>query len=82
MELAGISKRGDGYLRCLLIHGARSVIAHTKEPGPWLHSINARRPSTVVFVAQAAKMARTIWAITAKAQDYDKGFKSVRPQAA
>ena len=82
VKLLGISKRGDGYLRCLLIHGARSVIAHAKEPGPWLHSIKARRPSNVVFVAQAAKMARTIWAITAKAQDYDKGFKSIRPQAA
>ena len=82
VKLLGISKRGDAYLRCLLIHGARSVIAHTKEPGPWLHSIKARRPSNVVFVAQAAKMARTIWAITAKAQDYDKGFKSIRPQAA
>jgi transposase len=82
VKLLGISKRGDGYLRCLLIHGARSVIAHAKEPGPWLDSIKARRPSNVVFVAQAAKMARTIWAITAKAQDYDKGFKSIRPQAA
>jgi transposase len=82
VKLLGISKRGDGYLRCLLIHGARSVIAHAKEPGPWLQSIKARRPSNVVFVAQAAKMARTIWAITAKAQDYDKGFKSIRPQAA
>ena len=72
VKLLGISKRGDGYLRCLLIHGARSVIAHAKEPGPWLQSIKARRPSNVVFVAQAAKMARTIWGITAKAQDYDR----------
>ena len=82
MKLLGISKRGDGYLRCLLIHGARNVIAHAKEPGRWLHNIKARRPSNVVFVAQAAKMARTIWAITAKVQDYDKGFKSIKPQAA
>jgi hypothetical protein len=36
----------------------------------------------MVFVAQAAKMARTIWAITAKVQDYDRDFKSIRPQAA
>ncbi len=35
-KLLGISKRGDGYLRDLLIHGARSVVAHAKEPGPWL----------------------------------------------
>ena len=82
VRLGAISKRGDTYLRTMLIHGARSVIAHAKEPGPWLQGIKARRPSNVVFVAQAAKMARTIWAITAKAQDYDKGFKSTRPQAA
>lgn len=82
VRLGAISKRGDTYLRTLLIHGARSVIAHAKEPGPWLQEIKARRPSNVVFVAQAAKMARTIWAITARAQDYDKGFKSVRPHGA
>jgi transposase len=84
VRLGAISKRGDTYLRTMLIHGARSVIAHAKEPGPgpWLRDIKARRPSNVVFVAQAAKMARTIWAITAKAQDYDKGFKSTRPEAA
>jgi len=34
-----------------------------------------------VVVAQAAKMARTIWAVTAKEQDYQRGFQSVRPQA-
>ena len=82
VRLGAISKRGDTYLRTMLIHGARSVIAHAKEPAPWLQGIKDRRPSNVVFVAQAAKMARTIWAITAKAQDYDRGFKSIRPQAA
>jgi transposase len=82
VRLGGISKRGDTYLRTLLIHGARSVLAHAKEPGPWLEQIKARRPANVVIVAQAAKMARTIWAVTAKDQDYQRGFKSVRPLAA
>jgi len=82
VRLGGISKRGDTYLRTLLIHGARSVLAHAKEPGPWLEQIKARRPANVVIVAQAAKMARTIWAVTAKEQDYQRGFKSVRPLAA
>jgi transposase len=83
VRLGGISKRGDTYLRTLLIHGARSVLAHAKEePGPWLQQIKARRPANVVIVAQAAKMARTIWAVTAKEQDYQRGFKSVRPLAA
>ena len=63
VRLGGISKRGDTYLRTLIIHGARSVLAHAKEPGPWLEQIKARRPAKVVIVAQAAKMARTIWGL-------------------
>jgi len=59
VNLLGISKRGDTYLRTLRIHGARSVLTHAKEPGPWLEQIKARRPANVVIVAQAAKMART-----------------------
>jgi transposase len=82
VRLGSISKRGDTYLRTLLIHGARSVLAHAKEPGPWLEQIRQRRPANVVIVAQAAKMARTIWAVTAKDQDYRRGFQSVRPLAA
>ena len=82
VRLGGISKRGDTYLRTLLIHGARSVLTHAKEPGPWLEQIKQRRPANVVVVAQAAKMARTIWAVAAKNQDYQRGFQSVRPQAA
>lgn len=82
VKLLGISKRGDTYLRTLLIHGARSVLTHAKEPGPWLEQIKTRRPANVVIVAQAAKMARTIWAVTACQQDYQRGHQSVRPQAA
>jgi transposase len=80
VRLGAISKRGDTYLRTLLIHGARSVLAHTKQPGPWLAAIKARRPANVAAVAQAAKMARTIWALTARQQDYQHGHKSVRPE--
>ena len=82
VRLGSISKRGDTYLRTLLIHGARSVLAHAKEPGAWLEGLKARRPANVVIVAQAAKMARTIWAVTAKEQDYQRGYQSVRPSAA
>ncbi|UUZ66618.1 IS110 family transposase (plasmid) [Polaromonas sp. P1-6] len=82
VKLLGISKRGDTYLRTLLIHGARSVLGHAKEPGPWLEGLKSRRPANVVIVAQAAKMARTIWAVAAKQQDYQRGYQSVRPQAA
>ncbi|MGC8702354.1 MAG: IS110 family transposase, partial [Thiomonas sp.] len=44
--------------------------------------IQARRPANVVIVAQAAKMARAIWAVTARQQAYQRGYRSVRPQAA
>ena len=82
VRLGPISKRGDTYLRTLLIHGARSVLCHAKEPGPWLEGLKSRRPANVVIVAQAAKTARAIWAVTAKQQDYQRGHHSVRPQAA
>ncbi|MEM5390161.1 transposase, partial [Paraburkholderia phymatum] len=62
VRLLGISKRGDTYLRTLLIHGARAVLAHVKEPGPWVEQISKRRPQNVVTVALANKIARTIWA--------------------
>lgn len=82
IKLLGISKRGDTYLRTLLIHGARSVLTHAKQPGAWLEQIKTRRPTNVVIVAQAAKMARAIWAVTAKQQDYQRGYQSTRPLAA
>jgi len=82
VKLLGISKRGDTYLRTLLIHGARSVLANAKQPGPWLEQISARRPVNVVIVAQAAKMARTIWALTAHQRDYQRDWRSLKPQAA
>lgn len=80
VHLGSISKRGDTYLRTLLIHGARSVLNHAKQPGAWVEGLKQRRPANVVCVAQAAKMARTIWAVTAKQQDYQAGHQSVRPQ--
>jgi transposase len=70
VRLGSISKRGDTYMRTLLIHGARSVLSHAKEPGVWLEGLKRRRPANVVIVAQAAKKARTLWAVTAKQKDY------------
>lgn len=79
VHLGGISKRGDTYLRTLLIHGARSVLNHTKEPGPWLQGLQSRRHPNVVTVALAAKMARTIWALAATQRDYQNGHQSTKP---
>jgi transposase len=79
VQLLGISRRGDIYLRTLLIRGARSVLFHTKEPGPWLEQIQKRRPLNVAIVAQANRIARTIWAILAHDRQYDKDHVSVKP---
>lgn len=78
-RLHGISKRGDTYLRKLLIHGARSVLANAKEPSPWLEGLKQRRPLNVVTVALANKMARTIWAVLAHGRAYQKDYVSERP---
>lgn len=76
IKLLGISKRGDAYVRTLLIHGARSVLTGAKEPAPWIIELRQRRPLNVAVVALANKMARTIWAILAHERTYQKGFVS------
>ena len=79
VRLLGISKRGDTYLRTLLIHGARSVLSHTKAPSTWLQEIGKRRPLNVVAVALANKTARTIWALLAHDRKYESAHVSARP---
>ncbi len=79
IRLGSISKRGDPYLRTLLIHGARSVMYHAKVPTTWQTAIQARRPANVAAVALANKMARTAWAILAHGKAYQKDYVSVKP---
>jgi transposase len=74
VRLLGISKRGDRYLRTLLIHGARSVLMNSKEPPEWAANLAQRRPKNVAVVALANKMARTIWALTAHEREYQRGY--------
>lgn len=65
-NLQGISKRGDVYLRTLLIHGARAVIAHAQrklDADGWLQRLIARRNPNVAAVALANKNARIVWAL-------------------
>ena len=71
VRMLGISKRGDTYLRTLLIHGARSALVHAKLPSAWQLRLVRRRPSNVVVVALANKMARTIWAVLAHDRAYE-----------
>lgn len=73
-NLLGMSKRGDSYLRTLLIHGARSVIyraTQRAEADSWLFKLTNRRNKNVAAVALANKTARTIWALLA----HDREFK-------
>ena len=66
-RLGRISKRGDGYIRRLLVHGARSVLRWQRaKPGTrpgWSDQLLARRPTNVVLVAMANKTARVAWAL-------------------
>jgi transposase len=76
IKLLGISKRGDTYLRTLLIHGARAVLTKAKDAGDWANKLRQRRALNVAIVALANKMARTIWAILAHERTYQKQFVS------
>jgi transposase len=73
-RLLGISKRGNGYLRRLLVHAARAVkrSARTREDrlGAWLRGLEARSHPNVATVALAAKLARWSWAVLANNQPY------------
>ncbi len=66
-RLGKISKRGDQYLRWLLVAGAMSVIRHAKRRGttnlPWLADSISRKPTTVAAVALANKTARIVRAL-------------------
>ena len=72
--LLGISKRGDTYLRTLLIHGARSVLINSKAPPKWALRVAGRRPLNVAVVALANKIARTLWALLAHGRVYQHDF--------
>lgn len=72
--LLGINKRGDTYLRTLLIHGARAVLQSVKRKqdtvSGWASRLLARRNNNIASVALANKNARIVWALLAKDQEY------------
>ncbi|MFV2089995.1 MAG: IS110 family transposase [Pseudomonadales bacterium] len=77
-HLLGISKRGDGHVRQLLIHGARAVVLHvrrrlkTGRPGgnPWVEQLLQRCHVNEVAVALANKMARIAWVVLVRQETY------------
>jgi transposase len=74
-RMLGISKRGEPYLRSLLVHGGRSALyaARNKEDrlSLWVKGIAARRHPNVAAVAWANKTARIAWAVVAQGSDYE-----------
>jgi len=74
----GITKRGDRYLRKLLVHGARSALRVTPKRNDskshWVESLRQRSHENVAAVALAAKNARTLWALLAHDRQYDPQF--------
>jgi len=79
-KLLSISKRGDVYLRTLMIHGARSVLHHAaarpQAERLWHVQVMQRRNRNIAAVALANKNARTMWALLAKAQGFDPQYRA------
>ena len=77
-RLLGISKRGDAYLRSILIHGARSVIRTAKlkddRLSQWVTSLAERRHPNVAAMALANKTARIAWAMLRNGTDYEPDY--------
>jgi len=81
-HLGRISKRGDVYIRMLLIHGARAVLLHAKRrenPDPlrqWVLHLAKTRGHNIATVALANRLARIIWAVWLRDQDYREGHST------
>jgi transposase len=72
-RLGGISKRGDSYLRSLLVAGSLAVIKYAQRNGtkrPWLVKLLERRTSKIAAVAMANKIARMVWALMTRGESY------------
>ena len=82
--LLGMSKRGDAYLRTLLIHGARAVIFRATQRADaenWLVKLTTRRNKNVAAVALANKTARIVWALLAHEREFRADYTSARAPA-
>lgn len=71
VHLGSISKRGNGYLRRLLVNGAMSVLSSKRaRQDPWLVKMLETKKRKVVAVALANKMARIAWAVMLRQEDF------------
>ena len=68
-RLGAISKQGDRYLRTLLMHGARALLAHSRNPAKttpfriWIRTLAARRGANIATAAIANRLARMVWRV-------------------
>src|SRR5208282_1790031 len=73
-RLLGISKRGNSYLRKILVHGARAAVLRIKRDrapiGAWMNALESRAPRNVLIVAMANKLARIAWAVLSSGEEY------------
>lgn len=79
--LLGISKRGDSYLRTMLIHGARAVIFRAKQAADknsWLYKLLQRRNPNVAAIALANKNARIVWALLTHDRTFQSDYRPAR----
>jgi len=67
----GISKRGDAYVRTMLMHGARAVICRSRRTA-WIQQLLERRPFSVVVAALANKLARIVWSVLTNGKAFDQ----------
>ena len=85
-QLLGISKRGDVYLRNLLIHGARAVLRHVEHKDDavsrWARALKARRHGNIAAVALANKLARIAYAVLSTGQPYNPQAAAMSASAA
>jgi len=83
-NLGGITKRGDTYVRMLLVQGAKSAVntAHRRDDpiSKWLHQLREKSGWQKAAVALANKNARILWAVFAKGEPFDAHHVSVKPK--
>ncbi|WP_420337107.1 IS110 family transposase [Roseibium sp.] len=80
-RLDRISKRGNVYLRKLLVHGARTALTWSRRKketrSQWLDALLARRPTDVVLIAKANKTARTLWAMLSRDEAFETSHRAI-----
>jgi hypothetical protein len=84
-RLLGISKRGNTYVRKILIHGARAAVLRIKRDrvpiGAWMDALEARAHRNVLIVAMANKLVRIAWAVLSSGEEYRPCASGICPHA-